>query len=246
MEDKGLIYGRNPVLEYLNGAEPGSPLELYIAEHSHGKIIDIITGTARTKKIAVRRMDKDFFTRLGPSSRHQGVALRLPPDARESAAGSGQILERTAADRGVLVLLDQVTDPQNAGSIIRTAEALGCCGVVIPKSHAAGITPAVIKASAGATAHIAIVTVSNIASFLEGAKKQGFWIIGTSDHGEDALPRLREYRPAILVIGSEGGGMRRLTEEKCDLIARIPLKGSVSSLNASVAAGIVLYELLKN
>jgi 23S rRNA (guanosine2251-2'-O)-methyltransferase len=246
MEDQGLIYGRNPVLEYLNSAEPGSPLELYIAEHSHGKIIDVITETARSKKINPQFMNKDFFSRLGPSSRHQGVALRLPAAAREIAAGPEQILARVAGKKGVLVLLDQITDPQNAGSIIRSAEALGCDGVVIPKSNAAGITPAVVKASAGATAHIETITISNVASFLDGAKKYGFWIIGTSDHGGDALPRLREYRPAVVVIGGEGAGMRRLTEEKCDLVARIPLRGSVSSLNASVAAGIVLYEILKD
>lgn len=245
MEDKGLIFGRNPVLEYLRGAAPGEPYELYISDGAHGKIIDTIAGEARARKIPVRLQDKDFFARLGPSSRHQGVALKVPPAAREHAAGMEPLLERARGAKGVLVLLDHLTDPQNIGSIIRTAEALGCAGIVMPRAHAAGITPAVVKASAGATAHIEILTVSNVAMFIEAAKAAGLWIVGTSDRGTEPPARLRGYRPAVVVIGSEGEGMRHLTGESCDLVVRIPLRGSVSSLNASVAAGIVLHELLR-
>jgi len=115
----------------------------------------------------------------------------------------------------------------------------------MPRAHAAGITPAVVKASAGATAHIEILTVSNVVMFIEAAKEAGFWIVGTSDRGTEPPSRLRGYRPAVVVIGSEGEGMRHLTGESCDLVVRIPLRGSVSSLNASVAAGIVLHELLR-
>lgn len=246
MEDKELIFGRNPVLEYLRGAEPGSRMELFITNNAHGKIIDTIVEQAQGKKIIVRRVDKDFFTQIGPSSRHQGVALKLHDRDAGPGVSSGSLLEKSAAKKGVLVLLDQITDPHNAGSIIRTAEALGCDGVIIPKSHAAGITPAVVKSSAGATAHIEINQVSNVAAFLDEAKKSGYWIVGTDDAGATELKNLGTVRPAVLIIGSENSGMRRLTAEKCDFIIRIPLAGKVSSLNASVAAGIILYEIMKN
>jgi 23S rRNA (guanosine2251-2'-O)-methyltransferase len=245
VEDKELIFGRNPVLEYLRTAEQGSPYELYISDGAHGKIIDMIAGEARAKKIPMRYQDKEFFSRLGASSHHQGVALKIPPSVREHAAGMEPLLERTRNRKGVLVLLDHLTDPQNVGSIIRTAEALGCGGIVMPRAHAAGITPVVVKASAGATAHIEILTVSNVAMFIEAAKVAGFWIVGTSDRGTEPPAKLRGYRPAVVVIGSEGEGMKHLTEEACDLVVRIPLRGSVSSLNASVAAGIILHELLR-
>jgi 23S rRNA (guanosine2251-2'-O)-methyltransferase len=245
MEDKELIFGRNPVLEYIRRAEAGSSYELYVSESAHGKIMDIITGEARARKIPVRSQDRDFFARLGPSSHHQGVALKVPSSAREQTGGMEQLLERVRERRGVLVVLDHLTDPQNVGSIIRTAEALGCGGIVMPRAHAAGVTPAVVKASAGATAHIETLQVSNVAMFLEAAKKAGFWIVGTSDRGTEPPARLRGYRPAVVVIGSEGEGMKHLTEEECDLVVRIPLRGRVSSLNASVAAGIVLHELLR-
>ena len=243
MEDKELIFGRNPVLEYLRGAEHGSRMELFIANSAHGKIIDAILEQARGKKITVRHVEKDFFTQIGPSSSHQGVALKL---YGQTSGSSGSLVEKSAKKRGVLVLLDQITDPHNAGSIIRTAEALGCDGVIMPKSHAAGITPSVVKSSAGATAHIEINQIGNVAAFLDEAKKCGFWIIGTDDSGTTELQNLGAVRPAVLIIGSENSGMRRLTAEKCDFIVRIPLAGRISSLNASVAAGIVLYEIMKD
>lgn len=244
MEAEELIFGRNPVLEYLRGSGPGAIQELYVAENAHGRIIDEIIGMAREKKIAPRYMNRDFFASIGPSARHQGVALKLRSGAHEARAGAAGMLEAAAGTKGVIVLLDQITDPHNAGSIIRTAEALGCGGIVIPASHASGITPTVVKASAGATAHIEIAQVSNVSFFLEEAKKHGFWIIGTADQGATGLRELDAVRPCVVVIGSEDAGMRRLTAEKCDFVVRIPLAGRVSSLNASVAAGIVLYEIM--
>ncbi len=246
MEDKELIFGRNPVLEYLRAAGPEQQSELYVAATAHGKIIDEIVSTAQVKKIQINRMDRDFFARLGPSSRHQGVALKLQvPAAASSAVGMEGLFARSAERKGVLVLLDQITDPHNTGSIIRTAEALGCDGIIIPRAHSSGITPAVIKASAGATAHIEIQEISNVATFLDEAKKWGFWIIGTADAGSHELPKIGMVRPAVVIIGSEDSGMRRLTTEKCDFIVRIPLAGKISSLNASVAAGIILYQIMQ-
>lgn len=244
MEEKGLILGRNPVLEYLHAAKADSRVDVYISITAHGKIIDTIVETARSKRLRVHRKEKSFFAPLGPSSLHQGVAMSLP-EAPGTKAGDVSVLATAAEKKGVLVLLDRLEDPHNVGSIIRTAEALGCDGVVLSRSHSAGITPAVVKASAGATAHIPTIQVPNVAAFLDEAKSSGYWVIGTAGEGSTDIGELRGLRPCVVVIGGEHGGMRRLTGEKCDVVVRVPLAGAVSSLNASVAAGIVLYEIMR-
>ena len=243
MEDKEIIFGRNPVLEYLKSAPQGSRMELHLSRGAHGKIMDVIRDEARRKGVRIIDEDRQYFESMGGSSTHQGVVLRVLERKVESVSLE-DLLSRTVAEKSVIVLLDQITDPHNAGSIIRSAEALGALGVVIPGAHSAGITPVVVKSSAGATAHIPVITVPNAAAFMDRAKDAGLWIIGTSDHATTSLSRIKEMKPAVVVIGSEGTGMRRLTEEKCDMTVRIPLKGKVSSLNASVAAGIVLYKIL--
>jgi 23S rRNA (guanosine2251-2'-O)-methyltransferase len=216
---------------------------LVVADSAHGKIIDDIRAEASRKKVPVTTENRDYFRKFGSSSAHQGVALFLQEKIATSDEKS--ILTEIVARKGVLVLLDHLSDPHNAGAIIRTAEALGCDGVVMPEANAVGITSTVIKSSAGATAHIPIINISNVASFLDRAREAGFWIIGTSDHGQSPLSEISKFRPAVVVIGSEGTGMKRLTGEKCHSTVAIPLKGKVSSLNASVAAGIILYEIMK-
>jgi 23S rRNA (guanosine2251-2'-O)-methyltransferase len=245
VENKELVFGRNPVLEYLQSAKPGSNFELFVAQSAHGKIINSIVHAAEAKSIKVQFKDKAFFAGLGPSSRHQGVILKIPRSFHVTGTVAGPLLTYIREHRGVLVLLDRITDPHNVGSIIRTAEALGCGGVILSKSHAPGITPGVVKASAGATAHIEIHHASNIASFLAEARAAGLWIIGASEHGEKDLDTIGDIRPCVVVIGSEDTGMRQLTLEKCDFLVRIPLAGKVSSLNASVAAGIILYQIMR-
>ena len=243
MEAKEIIYGRKPVLEYMKTAAPGSGGELFVSRNAHGKIIDILLNEAKAKKIPVSYRDKDFFKNISSSSEHQGIALRITASRKKN--DDQDIVTWAAENKGVLVLLDEITDPHNVGSIIRTAEALGCGGIILTKSNSPGINPTVIKSSAGATAHMPVQSISNISGFLEGAKKSGFWIIGTSDHGDKNPWEIGGYRPAIIIIGSEGTGMRRIVEEQCDYIVKIPLRGKVSSLNASVAAGIILYEAMK-
>ncbi len=243
METKDLIFGRNAVLEYLKAAAPGDRTPVYVSETAHGPIIDRILAEAERKRIKVVRADKSFFKNLGPSSKHQGTAIASPAVKKEGAPDT--LLSRVAGIRGVIVLLDQLTDPHNVGSVIRTAEALGASAVVMTKAHSPGITPAVVKSAAGATAHIETHTVSNASEFMKRASAAGFWIIGSSDRGDRGPENMGDLRPAVLVIGSEGSGMRHLTGERCHCTVRIPLKGETSSLNASVAAGILLYELLK-
>lgn len=242
MEKKEIVTGRNPVIEYLKSVPDTAGMSVHIAEGSHGKIIDEIQSLCRKRNVRVVTEGKSFFNRFS-SAVHQGVVLIMPKV--KDAPPSGDVLSRAARDKGVVVLLDQVTDPHNMGSIIRSAEALGCMAVIVPKNNSAGINETVIKTAAGATAHIEVIQVTNVAQFIEELKVMGFWIIGTSDHGTIKIGELKNILPACIVIGGEGKGMRRLTEEKCDYTVSIPLKGKVSSLNASVAAGIVIYEVLK-
>jgi len=243
VEKKEVVTGRNPVMEYLKSVPSADGMSVHIAEGSHGRIIDEIISLCRKRGVRVSIEGKSFFSRFS-SAVHQGVVLVMPRTGVTRATGDA--LAAAAENRGVVVLLDQVTDPHNMGSIIRSAEALGCRAVIIPKNNSAAVNETVIKTAAGATAHIDIIQVTNVAQCIEELKGMGFWIIGTSDHGTVSTGELKNILPACIVIGGEGKGMRRLTEEKCDYTVSIPLKGRVSSLNASVAAGIVIYEVLKD
>ncbi len=242
MEKEKVIFGRNAVLEYLKSARELSG-ELLISDGAHGKIIDIISSEAKRRSIRVRKASKDELQKIHASSNHQGVIL-LMSGGQKTLSGADLIHECTESN-GVIVLLDQLTDPHNIGAIIRTAEALGAKGVVMPKAHAPEMGSTIAKTSAGATAYIPVVIVPNAAQFIDQAKDAGIWVVGSDDSGTTPAEKLPTIRPALLVIGSEGTGMRRLTAEKCDYVVKIPLKGKISSLNASVAAGILLYELLK-
>ena len=245
MEEKNVVLGRNPVLEYLKSPKQNVK-QLIVAESAHGKIIEDILRAASGKKVPLRHVQRDFFKQYGSSSTHQGVVLLLSDSTATPQTNEEALLKKVVELKNVLVLLDNISDPHNAGAIIRTAEALGAAGIVIPESNAVGITSTVIKTSAGATAHIPILNITNVAAFIDRAKNAGLWVIGTSDKSTVPILDIAKYRPALVIIGSEGSGMRRLTEEKCDSVVAIPLRGEISSLNASVAAGIILYEIMKD
>ncbi len=247
MENKIIVFGRNPVYEYLRSITENDKAVLYISESAHGKIIDTIRRQAGEKHVKIEYRAREQLSEFEPSSKHQGVVLLLTQQSATNLRKDiDSFLEKISAEKGTLLLLDQLNDPRNLGSIIRSAEALGGRGVIITQSGSTDITSVVTKASAGATAHLPVHTVPNAAGFIDKAKKAGFWIIGASEKGSTNIRDIADYKPAVIIIGSEGSGMRRLTQEKCDYIVNIPLKGKISSLNASVAAGIILYELLKD
>lgn len=243
MEKKEVVAGRNPVIEYLKSVADTEGMSVHISEGSHGRIIDEIVSLCKRRNVRVITEGKSFFNRYS-SSAHQGVVLVMP--RAKGAPAQADVLSRAVREKGAIVLLDQITDPHNMGSIIRSAEALGCMAVVIPRNNSAAVNETVIKSSAGATAHIEIIQVTNVAQFLDEIKAMGFWVVGTSDRGTVKISDLKNVLPACIVVGNEGKGMRRLTGEKCDYTVSIPLRGRVSSLNASVAAGIVIYEVLKD
>ncbi|MBW2057926.1 MAG: 23S rRNA (guanosine(2251)-2'-O)-methyltransferase RlmB [Deltaproteobacteria bacterium] len=239
---KQFIYGIHPVIESLKAPET-RVREILIARSRKGqpeKIIDL----AGQKRVAVRYVERRDLTTLAKTGAHQGVIGVI--EGRDYASMEELLSRwRRSGVRALILVLDSIQDPQNLGALIRTANVLGAHGVVIPKKGAAGITPAVVKASAGATAFTPIARVTNIASTLERLKQEGIWIVGTS--GEAGKPIFGEDMTMDLavVIGSEARGIRRRVSDACDLAVSIPMAGEISSLNASVAAGIVLYEIIR-
>lgn len=206
-------------------------------------VLDEILEAAATAGVAVEEVPRDDLDARAEGLVHQGVVAIAPPfpyaDLAEvrASASDGPLL---------LVALDGVTDPHNLGSIARTAEAVGAHGLLLPPRRAAGITPTVEKAAAGALAHLQVVRLSNLARDLRDLQKAGIWVVGLDGEAPSDIgscPLLGE--PLVLVIGAEGAGLARLTRDICDQLVRLPMRGAVGSLNASVAAGVALYEVLR-
>ncbi|HPT79107.1 MAG TPA: 23S rRNA (guanosine(2251)-2'-O)-methyltransferase RlmB [Candidatus Atribacteria bacterium] len=235
------IEGKNPVLEALKSGRTIEKL-LIARGSSEGSVREIIKR-ARERKIVIQEVDRQRLDELCQSGAHQGVVAFVTP---YSYATLDDLLER-AADKGedpFIIVLDGITDPHNLGAIIRTAECCGAHGVVIPKRRSVGLTPAAIKASAGAVEYLPVAKVTNIASALEELKQKGVWVAGADMEGA-GYTRQSLTGPIALVIGSEGEGIGRLVKEKCDFLVSIPQRGRVESLNASVAAGVLMYEVVR-
>lgn len=237
-----LIEGRNPVLEALKAERTIN--KILVAKGDREGSVRQITAMAREKGIVVQEVDRGKLDLMSLSRSHQGViALAAVKDYVEV----DDIL-KIAQDKGeppFIVILDEIADANNLGSILRTSDAVGVHGVIIPKRRSVGLTPAVSKSSAGAVEYVPVARVTNLVQTIEYLKSMGIWIIGTDTSGEKAFFDSDLKGPAALVVGSEGEGMGRLVREKCDFIVNIPMKGSISSLNAAVAAAIVLYEIAR-
>ena len=235
------VEGRNPVLEALRSRRTIE--KILVAKGERTGSIHEILKKARENKIVIQEVERSRLDQLSVSGAHQGVIAFVTPYTYVTI---DHILKR-AADRGedpFVIVLDGLTDPHNLGSILRTAECCGAHGVIIPKRRAVGLTPAAIKASAGAVEFIPVAKVTNISSTLDDLKDRGLWVAGADMKGE-VYTRANLTGPIALVIGGEGSGLGRLVKEKCDFLISIPLKGEIESLNASVAAGILMYEVLR-
>ncbi len=236
------IEGRNAVTEALRA---GTALDkLYIARGETDHTLGRIAAQARKSGVVVVECDRRKLDAMSETHSHQGV---IAVAAAQAYAAVEDILQR-AADRGeppLVVVCDEISDPHNLGAIIRTAECAGAHGVIIPKRRSAGLTAVVAKTSAGAVSYLPVARVPNIPSLLKDLQKRGLWIFGTAAGGTTALYDADLRSPAAIVIGSEGDGMGRLVREGCDFLVSIPMKGHISSLNASAAAAILLYEALR-
>jgi len=194
-----------------------------------------IVALCRELAVPVRFEPREALDRLAGSAAHQGVVAL-------GAAGPHAELEDLLADAKLLVVLDGIEDPHNLGAIVRTAHAAGAAAVVIPERRAAGLTETVAKAAAGALEHLPVARVTNVSRTLEMLKARGFWIYGLDERGAQDYDRADYALPTVFVLGGEGKGLHELVKKHCDLLVRIPLAGRISSLNVSVAAGIVLFD----
>ncbi len=236
------ITGRRPVLEAL---EEGTPLEkIILVFGARGAALQRIRRVARGRGIPVSELDKQRFSQLFSDANAQGVAAVV---GSKTYAEIDDILQ-AAKDCGelpFLLVLDEIEDPHNLGALIRTAECAGAHGAIIAKHHAASVGQTVAKTSAGASLRLPVARVTNVAKAIEELKGQGVWVVGADMTGDRLYSEVDYTGPIAVVVGNEGRGIRRLVKEKCDFIVRIPLYGKIASLNASVAGGLVLYEVAR-
>lgn len=237
-----IIEGRNAVIEALRAGRAID--KIFIAKGDVDKTLGHIASRAREKGIVVVEADRRKLDFMSQTKAHQGVialaAVREYCDVEDILA-----LAAERDEKPFVIVCDEISDGHNLGAIIRTAECVGAHGVVIPKRRSAGLTAIVDKASAGAAEHMLIARVPNIPAALKELKDNGLWIYGTAADGTSDLWHTDFSGPVALVIGSEGDGMGRLVKETCDFIVSLPMKGQVSSLNASAAAAITMYEILR-
>lgn len=237
-----VIAGRNPVSEAVRSNRPIDKILVAKGEKS-GAIVGIL-AKARDKKIPVKEVDRTKLDYVSGGATHQGIVAFV---AAKDYSTVDDILEY-AESRGeapFVVVLDEVEDPHNLGAIIRTAECAGVHGIIIPKRRSAGLSYTVAKASAGAIEYMRVARVTNIAVTLDELKEKGVWVYGADMDGTD-YDECDFSGACAIVIGNEGKGISRLVREKCDVIASLPMKGQINSLNASVAAGILMYKAMKN
>lgn len=235
-----LIVGRNPVIEALKADKLIDVI--YVNPNATGSIT-LICKMAKEKDILVKRVNEIKLNNMAKGASHQGV---IAVGACAEYVEPQRLLE-IASERGedpFIIICDEIEDPHNLGAIIRTAEAAGAHGVIIPKRRSATLNHTVFKSSAGAASWLPVARVANLAATVDMLKKNGVWIYGTDGSGE-SYDSVKMDGPVGLVIGSEGFGMSRLMKEKCDFLLSLPMAGKINSLNASVAAGIFMYEIVR-
>ncbi|NSL52610.1 23S rRNA (guanosine(2251)-2'-O)-methyltransferase RlmB [Calidifontibacillus erzurumensis] len=235
------IIGKNPVLEALKAGRDIN--KIWIAEGSQKGQVQQILNLAKQRGVIVQYVPKQKIDQT-VSGNHQGVAASV---AAYHYAEVDDLFKAAASKKEdpFFLILDEIEDPHNLGSILRTADAAGVHGVIIPKRRAVGLTAAVAKASTGAIEHVPVARVTNLARTIEELKEKGVWIVGTDAKGTQDYRQLDGKMPLAIVIGSEGKGISRLIREKCDFLVRLPMVGKVTSLNASVAASLLMYEVYR-
>jgi 23S rRNA (guanosine2251-2'-O)-methyltransferase len=234
-----MLLGLNPVREALKSGRPVD--KVLLAQGDRSPRTAEIAGLAREKGVPVMKVDRARLDTLSGNARHQGVlafvAAREYSTVEEILGGAG--------DLPLLLLLDEINDPHNLGAVLRTAEAAGVNGVVITRRRSVSLTPAVARVSAGAVEYVPVARVANLVQTIEMLKERGLWVVGADAGGPELYWQARLDGPLALVVGGEDKGLGRLVREKCDLLVRLPMMGRINSLNASVAAALLMYEALR-
>jgi 23S rRNA (guanosine2251-2'-O)-methyltransferase len=236
------IYGVHAV-EALLRHHPKRVKQIWLAEGRNDPRVQVLVDLAGQNRVSIgqaERREMDVWV----EGVHQGVVAEVSPSQVWGEAMLDELLDRTEGAPLILVL-DGVTDPHNLGACLRTADAAGALAVIVPKDKSATLTPAVRKVACGAAEVIPLVAVTNLARSLEKLQQRGLWVVGTAGEAEQELYQQDLTGPTILIMGAEGKGMRRLTREHCDYLVRLPMAGSVSSLNVSVATGVCLFEAMR-
>jgi 23S rRNA (guanosine2251-2'-O)-methyltransferase len=245
-DDGAHVYGVQPVLEALRAGS--RPIErVTLAEGAHESRLREILEIARYADIPVRRVPRAELQRMAAGANHQGVVATI---AAAHYTHADELLDALAArvgtqDPPLAVVLDGVEDPRNLGAIIRIVECAGAHGVFVPERRASGLTETVAKAAAGALEYVPVARAANVVRLLEELKERGVWTVGTAAEAETDYADWDWTQPCALLLGGEGEGLRRLVRERCDVLVKIPLRGRIESLNVSVAAGVVLYEAVR-
>lgn len=227
--------------EALRAGRPINKIMMIRDSHS-GPLLEIF-AMAREKNIPVQKVERNSLNRFVAETANQGVIALVAPKAYVTVE---DILESVQpGEEPLLILLDEISDPHNLGAILRTADAAGVHGVIIPRRRSAPLTPTVAKSSAGAIEYVPVARVANIAQTIENLKKKGIWLVGADANAPELLWNVQLNGPLALVIGGEDKGLGRLVKDRCDILVRLPMSGQVNSLNASVAAALLVYEVVR-
>ncbi|WP_243156464.1 23S rRNA (guanosine(2251)-2'-O)-methyltransferase RlmB [Clostridium sp. C8-1-8] len=238
-----IVEGRNAVIEALKSDRTIE--QILIASGNMEGSINKVIAIAREKKIVIKEVDRKKLDSISETGAHQGVIAIVTPFKYSEVEDILRYAEEKS-EKPFIVILDELEDPHNLGSIVRTAELSGVHGIIIPKRRNVGVTATVYKAAAGAIEHMKIAKVTNINTVIDELKELGIWVYGAEIDGDSYSYETDFSGPCALIIGSEGRGMSKLTKDKCDKLVKIPMVGKINSLNASVAGGIMMYEILKS
>lgn len=242
-ESGEVLYGRNTVVEALRALVPATALHVASRMDSDDRVKEALAA-AVAQDVPVMEAPRQELDRLAGGGVHQGLVLQVPP---YEYAHPDDLLDVELPGTPLLVALDGITDPHNLGAVVRSAAAFGGHGVVVPERRSAGMTATAWKTSAGAAARIPVARATNLTRALQGYRRAGFFVVGLDADGDVELPELAlADQPLVVVVGSEGKGLSRLVRETCDQVVSIPMSGGTESLNASVAAGVTLYEVARS
>ncbi|WP_297429396.1 23S rRNA (guanosine(2251)-2'-O)-methyltransferase RlmB [Clostridium sp.] len=241
-EREDIVIGRNAVIEALKGDRTIETL--YISNNKLEGSINAIVSLAKEKRVLIKEVDRRKLDSMCNGETHQGVIAKVTP-FKYSEVSEILALAEERKEHLFIVILDEIEDPHNLGSIARTAELFGVHGIIIPRRRSASVSMTVYKSSAGAIEHVKIAKVTNLNSTIDELKQMGIWVYGTDIRAEEYSYQTDFSGPCAIIIGNEGKGISKLTVQKCDKLIKIPMVGKINSLNASVAGGIIMYEVLK-